>query len=54
MASAAVQSAPGHTIGQVVEPFTNNKKVEKHDIHSELNYYDDPNDGSLPAPTYVA
>jgi hypothetical protein len=53
MASAAVQAAPGNTFGTVVEPFTHGKKVEKHDIHSELNYYDDPKDGSLPAPTYV-
>jgi hypothetical protein len=53
MASAAVQHAPGHTLGQVVEPLAQETKAAKHDVATELNYYKDPGDGSLPAPFYV-
>jgi len=53
MATAAVQHAPGNTIGQVVEPLAQEYKPVKHNVATELFYYDDPGDGSLPAPTYV-
>lgn len=53
MASAAVQSAPGNTLGQVIEPFTQGTKPAKHDVATELYYYKDPEDGSLPEPSYV-
>jgi hypothetical protein len=53
MAAAAVQQAPGNTFGQVVEPLVQQSKVTKHDIANELYYYQEPADGSPPAPTYV-
>jgi hypothetical protein len=53
MATAAVQHAPGNTIDQVVEPLAQENKLPKHDVATELNYYKDPGDGSLPAPFYV-
>jgi hypothetical protein len=53
MATAAVQHAPGNTIGQVVEPLTHGTKPAKHDLAAEINYYKDPGDGTLPAPSYV-
>lgn len=53
MASAAVQHAPGHTLGQVVEPLVQETKPAKHDVATELNYYQDPGNGTLPAPFYV-
>jgi len=54
MATAAVQYAPGNALDQVVEPLTREKnKLAKHDVATELNYYSDPGDGSLPAPFYV-
>jgi hypothetical protein len=53
MASAAVQHAPGNTLGQVIEPLVREAKPVKHDVATELNYYQDPGDGSVPAPFYV-
>lgn len=53
MATAAVQHAPGNTLDQVVEPLAQESKPAKHDVATELNYYQDPGDGSLPAPFYV-
>lgn len=51
MASAAVQHAPGHTFGQVVETIVPETKPAKHDVVTELNYYKD--DGTPPVPYYV-
>jgi len=54
MATAAVQHAPGNTLDQVVEPLAQeNNKPAKHDVATELFYYDDPGDGTPPAPFYV-
>lgn len=54
MASAAVQQAVSHTFGQVIEPLAQETaKVEKHNVATELNYYQDPGDGSPPVPYYV-
>ncbi|KFY26651.1 hypothetical protein V493_03958 [Pseudogymnoascus sp. VKM F-4281 (FW-2241)] len=53
MASAAVQQAVGHTFGQVISPLTQETKVAKHDVSTELNYYQDPGDGTPPVPYYV-
>jgi hypothetical protein len=54
MATAAVQHAPGNTLDQVVEPLVQeNNKPAKHDVATELFYYDDPGDGTPPAPSYV-
>jgi hypothetical protein len=53
MASAAVQSAPGHTFDQVVSTIAPNTKPIKHDVVTELNYYKDPEDGSGPPAYYV-
>jgi hypothetical protein len=53
MATAATQTAPGHTFGQVVEPAIQDTKPAKHDVATELYYYKDPGDGSEPAPSYV-
>lgn len=52
MAATEVQafSAAPNTLDQVIEPLALPKK---HDIRSELYYYKDPEDGSLPPPTYV-
>ena len=57
MASAAVQQLGGHSTS--FEPLTTQlqdtktPQPEKHHVHTSLNYYKDPGDGSLPAPTYV-
>ncbi|RFU32278.1 hypothetical protein B7463_g4074, partial [Scytalidium lignicola] len=54
MASAAVQHAPGNTLGQVIEPLVQEtNEPAKHDVATELNYYQDPGDGTPPAPYYV-
>lgn len=54
MATAAVQSAPGHAFGQKVEvDLQNSNKPGKHDVTTELYYYKDPGDGSAPRDTYV-
>lgn len=53
MATAAVQHAPSNTLDQVIEPLAQEKKIPKHDVVTELNYYQDPGDGSLPAPFYI-
>jgi hypothetical protein len=53
MATAAVQRAPGNTLGQVIEPLTQEHKLSKHNVGTELYYYKDPEDGSAPAPAYV-
>ncbi|KFX93211.1 hypothetical protein O988_06933 [Pseudogymnoascus sp. VKM F-3808] len=53
MASAAVQHPAGHTFGRLVEPLTQESKVTKHDVTTELNYYQDPGDGTPPVPYYV-
>ncbi|KAH0829635.1 hypothetical protein AYO21_10051 [Fonsecaea monophora] len=53
MATAAVQHAPGNTLGQVVEPLVQTNKPAKRDVAAEVYYYKDPGDGSLPAPSYV-
>jgi len=57
MAQAAVQYPGGHSTS--FEPLTTELKgasrsqQEKHHVHTQLNYYKDPGDGSAPAPTYV-
>lgn len=54
MATAAVQYAPGHKFDQAVESgFQNDNKLKKHDVATELYYYEEPADGSEPAPSYV-
>jgi hypothetical protein len=53
MGSTAVQYAPGHTFGEVVEPLAREAKPAKHNVATELNYYQDPGDGTLPPPYYV-
>ncbi|KAF4628249.1 hypothetical protein G7Y89_g9906 [Cudoniella acicularis] len=53
MATAAVQHAPGNAVDQVVEPLAQGTKPAKHNVATELNYYQDPGDGTLPAPFYV-
>lgn len=53
MATAATQTAPGHTFSQKVELVAQGKKPAKHDVVTELYYYKDPGDGSEPAPSYV-
>jgi hypothetical protein len=53
MATASVQHAPGNSFGQIVEPLAQETKPVKHSVATELNYYQDPGDGSLPAPFYV-
>jgi hypothetical protein len=50
MATAAVQHSPGDNIGQKVEILAKDNKPAKHDVATELYYYKDPGDGSLPAP----
>ncbi|EXJ89559.1 hypothetical protein A1O3_02626 [Capronia epimyces CBS 606.96] len=57
MASAAVQQPTGHSTS--FEPLTTQLKgssgpqPEKHHVHTQLNYYKDPGDGSAPPPSYV-
>jgi hypothetical protein len=53
MATAAVQTAPGHTVDQKVEVNLVKNKPQKHDVATELYYYKDLGDGKPPAPTYV-
>jgi hypothetical protein len=53
MATATIQHAPGNTLGQVIEPLAQKTKPAKHDVATELNYYQDPGDGTLPEPFYV-
>ncbi|KAF2815512.1 7alpha-cephem-methoxylase P8 chain related protein [Mytilinidion resinicola] len=53
MATAAVQHSPGNTLDQVVEPLARETKPAKHDVPTELYYYDDPGDGTPPTPSYV-
>jgi hypothetical protein len=53
MAAAAVQHAPGNILDQVIEPVARETRPAKHDVFTELNYYQDPGDGTLPAPFYV-
>jgi hypothetical protein len=50
MATAAVQQAPPLPSAYQAEPL---KRAERHDVHTSLNYYKDPGDGSAPAPSYV-
>jgi hypothetical protein len=50
MATAAVQQAPDIPTAYQVEPL---KRSERHDVHTWLNYYKDPGDGSAPPPSYV-
>jgi hypothetical protein len=50
MATAAVQHAPGNTLGKIIEPVAQETKPAKHDVATELNYYNDSGDGTLPAP----
>ena len=54
MASADVQTAPGHTFGPSAatsEPDA--PSSQKHDVRTALNYYLDPGNGSLPPDTIV-
>ncbi|MCJ1308077.1 hypothetical protein MMC25_001728 [Agyrium rufum] len=58
MASAATQSPAGHpTSFEHVEPQlsikSTNKATEPRNVHTSLNYYKAPADGSDPLPTYV-
>ncbi|KAF2664989.1 hypothetical protein BT63DRAFT_443298 [Microthyrium microscopicum] len=54
MATAAVQHAPGNSVGQYVEPvIQESTRVKKHDVSTELYYYKENEDGSPPTPTYV-
>ena len=54
MASAAVQQPSGHTTS--FEPLVvaaPDNRPKQHNVHTSLNYYKDPGDGSEPHPTYV-
>jgi hypothetical protein len=53
MATASVQHAPGNTFDQIVEPLAQETESAKHNVATELNYYQDPGDGTLPAAFYV-
>ncbi|RDW67522.1 hypothetical protein BP6252_08918 [Coleophoma cylindrospora] len=53
MASATVQNPPGNIVGQVVDHLAQKDEPTKHNVLTELNYYQDPGDGTLPAPFYV-
>ncbi|RMZ83681.1 hypothetical protein DV738_g1035, partial [Chaetothyriales sp. CBS 135597] len=53
MATAAVQHAQATVLGHVVEPLAQEYKPAKHNVTAELFYYNDPGDGSPPAPAYV-
>jgi len=57
MASAAVHNATAASskLDQVIEPLAAAPatKPPKHNVATELNYYQDPGDGSPPAPVYV-
>ena len=50
MASAAVQQPSGHSTS--FEPLTSRVQSSpvKHNVHTQLNYYKDPGDGSEPVP----
>jgi len=56
MASAEVQQPTGHSTS--FEPVNTQLKTSstsqvKHHVHTKLNYYKDPGDGSPPPPSYV-
>lgn len=57
MASASVQHLVGHFIS--FEPLTTppqhqtSRSIKPRDVHTTLNYYKDPGDGSAPEPTYI-
>jgi len=54
MATAAVQRAPIIRTGPQVHLQEDELKTEKrHDVPTTLYYYDDPGDGTPPAPTYI-
>lgn len=53
MATAAVQQPSEVKVGQVIEPLVTENTTSKHNVATELNYYKDPGDGTLPAPVYV-
>ncbi|KXT03335.1 hypothetical protein AC578_3954 [Pseudocercospora eumusae] len=57
MATAAVQQPSQHSFSDFNPSApgvaTNDKKVEKHDVHTTLNFHKDNEDGSPPKPTYV-
>jgi hypothetical protein len=54
MATAVLQQqTPGSKLDHVVEPLISQGKIAKNDVDTELHYYDDPGDGSPPAPSYV-
>ncbi|KXT09304.1 hypothetical protein AC579_2860 [Pseudocercospora musae] len=58
MATAAVQQPSQHSFISDFRPSapavaTKDKKVEKHDVHTTLNFHKDNEDGSPPRPTYV-
>jgi len=54
MATAVLQQqTPGNKLDHVVEPLISQGKIAKNDVDTELHYYDDPGDGTPPAPSYV-
>lgn len=54
MATAAVQHAPGNTLDQVVGALVQDNKIpKKHNVETQLHYYDDPGDGTPPTPFYI-
>ena len=59
MATAAVQQPTQHSFGNEYRhseaPLvaTADKKIEKHDVHTVLNFFKANEDGSPPQPTYV-
>jgi len=58
MASAATQGPSGHLtsfepLETKVQTKSTSQATEPHHVHTALNYYKDPGDGSEPAPYYV-
>ena len=58
MASAATQGPTGHLtsfepLETKLQTKPTSKTPEPQDVHTTLNYYKDPGDGSEPAPIYV-
>ncbi len=58
MASAVTQGPSGHLtsfepLDTKVQTNSTSKATEPHHVHTALNYYEDPGDGSEPTPAYV-
>lgn len=53
MATADIATPTAPQLGQLVEPFQDEKKSTQHNVQTTLNYYKQAEDGSPPAPAYV-